>query len=470
MANNVRNAEDSLGSVEVPQDVYWDAQTQRSLENFKIGHDRMPMILIRALAIIKKSAAAVNGELKLISKEVAALIIQAATEVAMNKLDKHFPLRVWQTGSGTQTNMNVNEVVANRAIDISGGAVGSRNPVHPNDHVNCSQSSNDVFPTAMRIATVEMLVHELIPAVGFLEQQLQIKEKAFDGIIKIGRTHLQDAVPITLGQEFSGYVTQIINAKKIIEEALEHVYPLALGGTAVGTGLNSHPDFAKKVALAISNETGLPFYSARNKFASLAAHMGEVHVSGALKGLAVSLFKIANDIRWLSSGPRCGLGELILPANEPGSSIMPGKVNPTQCEAMCMVCVQVMANDTAVSFAASQGDFELNVFKPLIFFNIHNSLRLLTDAILSFSKHAVVGLQANHERIQQNLDRSLMLVTALTPKLGYDAAAKAALYAHEQKLSLKEACLTLKLLSEVEFDQIVRPELMLGPNLHAKKL
>jgi fumarate hydratase class II len=458
-----RTETDSMGAIEVPADHYWGAQTQRSLHHFAIGHDTMPRPVIRALGILKKAAAEANRDLGRLSAERARLILQAAEEVIAGKLDSEFPLRIWQTGSGTQTNMNANEVISNRAIQLAGGEMGSKNPVHPNDHVNMSQSSNDTFPTAMHIAAAEQLVHQLLPAVGRLRNALLNKSMEFAELIKIGRTHLMDAVPLTLGQEFSAYVEQLDQDIRRIESTLPDIYELAIGGTAVGTGLNTHPEFATRVAANIARETGLPFTSAHNKFAALAAHDALVMASGTLKTLACSLMKIANDVRWMGSGPRCGLGELSLPENEPGSSIMPGKVNPTQSEAMTMVCVQVIGNDTAISVAGSQGNFELNVFKPLIIHNLTHSILLLANACDSFRKHCVEGLQANRQRLGEYVTRSLMLVTALSPYIGYDKAAQVAKKAHHEGTTLREACLALGYLSGEEFDRMVRPEKMLFP-------
>ena len=458
-----RTESDSMGNVEVPADVYWGAQTQRSLEHFAIGRDRMPDEIIQAFGILKKSAALANLEIGLLNKDIADLICKAADEVSAGKLNNQFPLRVWQTGSGTQTNMNVNEVISNRAIEIAGGERGSKKPVHPNDHVNRSQSSNDTFPTAMHIAAASALVQDLLPSIAALRDGLHAKEKQFDHIVKTGRTHLQDAVPLTLGQEFSGYVAQLDAAMANIKMTLPGLYELALGGTAVGTGLNSHPKFAVMAAAHIAKLTGLPFVSAPNKFAALAAHDAFVFASGALKTLACALMKIANDVRWLGSGPRCGLGELILPANEPGSSIMPGKVNPTQSEAMTMACVQVMGNDAAIGFADSQGNFELNVFKPVIIHNFMNSVHLLTDASRMFNKYCVREMEADERAINESVHSSLMLVTALAPKIGYDKAAEIAHKAWHDGTSLLEACLALGYLSEKEFKETVRPELMVKP-------
>lgn len=449
---------DSLGEVQVPADRYYGAQTARSLVNFKIGGDRFPREMIRALGVLKKAAAMTNAELGTLAQEQANLIVQAADEVIEGKLDDHFPLVVWQTGSGTQTNMNSNEVISNRAIELAGGELGSKTPVHPNDHVNKAQSSNDTFPTAMHIAAAEQLKHRLIPAVSQLRDTLQAKSDAFDKVIKIGRTHLMDAVPLTLGQEFSSYVQQLDNNLKRIEFALDGLYDLALGGTAVGTGLNTHPEFAVKAAAKISDITGLPFRSAPNKFEALAAHDAIVFASGALKTLAASLMKIGNDIRWLASGPRCGIGELTIPANEPGSSIMPGKVNPTQSEAITMVCAQVMGNDAAINVGGLSGNFELNVFKPMMIFNLLNSTRLLADACQSFDENCAVGIEPNHEQIEHYLTNSLMLVTALNPHIGYDNAAKVAKKAFADNGTLRQAAIDLGLLTGEEFDEKVRPQ------------
>jgi fumarate hydratase class II len=462
-SKKMRTETDSMGPIEVPADRYWGAQTQRSLHYFSIGQDKMPREIIRAIGILKKAAAEVNRELGILPKEKAKLIIQAAEEVISGQLDDHFPLRIWQTGSGTQTNMNGNEVVANRATELAGGKLGSKDLIHPNDHVNMSQSSNDTFPTAMHIAAVEELEHRLIPRLTKLREALDEKAREFRDIVKIGRTHLMDAVPLTLGQEFSGYVAQLDQDLVRIRGVLPHLYELAIGGTAVGTGLNAPAEFASRAAAKIAELTGLLFVSAPNKFAALASHEPLVMASGALKTLACSLMKIANDIRWLGSGPRCGLGELILPANEPGSSIMPGKVNPTQCEALTMVSVQVMGNDTAISVGDSQGNFELNVFKPLIIHNLLHSIRLLSDACRSFTDYCVVGIQANRRQIDHYLTNSLMLVTALSPHIGYDKAAQVAKQAHEEGKTLREVCLRLGFLSGEQFDAIVRPEKMLGP-------
>jgi fumarate hydratase class II len=458
-----RTETDSMGKMEVPADRYWGAQTARSLVHFAIGKDTMPPELIRAFGILKKACALVNQDLGKLPAEKAKLIVQAADEVIAGKLDSHFPLRVWQTGSGTQTNMNVNEVISNRAIELAGGVMGSKKPIHPNDDVNMSQSSNDTFPAAMHIAAATETIRRLLPAVKKLRDALDAKAREFMGIVKIGRTHLQDATPLTLGQEFSGWVNMLDRDAKRIEQALDGLYDLAIGGTAVGTGLNAHPEFAERAAKKIAELTKLPFRSHPNKFAALSAHDEIVFASGALKTLAVSLMKIANDIRWLGSGPRCGLGELILPENEPGSSIMPGKVNPTQCEAVTMVAVQVMGNDVAVTIAGSQGNFELNVFKPVMIFNYLHSLELLADVCSSFVDHCVVGIQANREQIDANVKNSLMLVTALSPKIGYDKAAQVAHKAHHEKLTLREAVIQLGYLTGEEFDKLVRPEDMTHP-------
>jgi len=456
-----RTETDSMGTIEVQNDRYWGAQTQRSLLYFAIGNDTMPREMIRAIGILKQAAAIVNQELGQLPEDKASLIVRAAEEVISGKLDDHFPLRIWQTGSGTQTNMNANEVIANRAIELAGGVLGSKKPIHPNDHVNLSQSSNDTFPTAMHIAAAEEIYHRLLPMVKKLRDALAAKSEEFQEIVKIGRTHLMDAVPLTLGQEFSGYIAQLDKDLQWIQAALPDLYELAIGGTAVGTGLNTHPEFADRVAAKIAERTQLPFISAPNKFAALAAHEAIVVASGTLKTLATSLMKIANDLRWLGSGPRCGLGELILPANEPGSSIMPGKVNPTQCEAMTMVCVQVMGNDTAIAVAGSQGNFELNVFKPLMIHNLLHSIRLLADACASFTEHLVIGIQPNREQIQHFLTNSLMLVTALNPHIGYDRAAAVAKKAYTERTTLRQACVELGFLTEAEFDRLVRPEQMI---------
>jgi len=458
-----RTESDSMGKIEVPVDRYWGAQTARSLIHFDIGTDTMPPELIRALGILKKAAALVNLDLGKLSEGKAKLIVQAADEVIAGKLNDHFPLHIWQTGSGTQTNMNANEVISNRAIEIAGGVMGSKKPIHPNDDVNLSQSSNDTFPTAMHIAAATQVSQKLIPAVTGLRDALDAKAREFASVVKIGRTHLMDATPLTVGQEMSGWVSLLTRDIDRIGEALWGLYDLAIGGTAVGTGINAHPQFAERAAKKIAELTGLPFESHPNKFAALSAHDELVFASGALKTLAASLMKIANDVRWLASGPRAGFGELVLPENEPGSSIMPGKVNPTQSEAMTMVAVQVMGNDAAIGFAGSQGNFELNVFKPVIIFNFLNSVRLLADACRSFQEHCVAGMEIDAERIEHYVNSSLMLVTALTPKIGYDKAAEIAKKAHHEKTSLREAALKLGYLTEKEFDEIVRPEKMTHP-------
>ncbi|MFH0765243.1 MAG: class II fumarate hydratase [Calditrichota bacterium] len=460
---NYRIERDTMGEIQVPTDKYYGAQTARSIMNFKIGGERMPRELIRALGTLKKAAALTNADLGTLPKEKANLIARAADEVIEGNLDEHFPLVVWQTGSGTQTNMNANEVISNRAIEMAGGEMGSKKPIHPNDDVNKAQSSNDTFPTAMHIAAAERIVHHLIPALTKLRDAFQAKADEFQDIIKIGRTHLMDAVPLTLGQEFSGYTHQLTMGVKRLEKVLPELYELALGGTAVGTGLNTHPEFAEKSAKHIAALTGLPFVSAPNKFEALAAHDALVSASGALKTIAASLMKIANDVRLLGSGPRCGIGELLLPENEPGSSIMPGKVNPTQCEAVTMVAAQVFGNDVAINFGGATGHFELNVFKPVIIFNFLQSVRLLGDACHSFTDNCVVGILPNRERIKKHLDESLMLVTALNPHIGYDNAAKVAKKAHAENSTLKEAVVKLGLLTAAEFDEKVRPEKMVGP-------
>lgn len=453
---------DSMGEISVAADKYWGAQTERSLHHFNIGRDIMPREVTHAFGILKKAAALTNLELGKLPEDKAKLIIQAAEEVSSGKLDEHFPLHVWQTGSGTQSNMNANEVISNRAIALAGGIMGSKAPIHPNDHVNMSQSSNDTFPTAMHIAAAIALQNKLLPAVRILRDGLAAKMHAFKDIIKIGRTHLQDAVPLTLGQEFSGYVAQLDACIMRIEQVMPELYELALGGTAVGTGLNTHPQFAEKSAVHIAAITKLPFVSAPNKFAALAAHEPLVMAHSALKTLACALMKIANDVRWLGSGPRCGIGELILPENEPGSSIMPGKVNPTQSEAMTMVCAQVIGNDTTVAVAASQGNFELNVFKPVIIFNLLHSLNLLADTCCSFQEFCVEDLQANRPVIDYYLQNSLMLVTALNQHIGYDKAAKIAKTAHLENTSLQEAAVKLGYLTAEQFLQYVKPEEMIG--------
>jgi len=458
-----RTEKDSMGSVKVPNNRYYGAQTQRSLNNFKIGSENFPREFIRAYGIVKKAALEVNTSAGLIDKKISKAISAAVDEVISGKLDDHFPLVVWQTGSGTQTNMNVNEVIANRAIEILDGKLGSKDPIHPNDHVNMGQSTNDTFPTAINISAVESVVHNLLPKLEALRDGLNTKAKAFSKIIKLGRTHLQDATPLSLGQEFSGYVTAIDYGCKRIRNAIESCYSLAMGGTAVGTGINTIEGFGEKTAKEIADLTKLPFCTAENKFEALGGQDSIVELSGALKTIAVSLFKISNDIRWLGSGPRSGLGELILPANEPGSSIMPGKVNPTQCEAMTMVCTQVMGNDTTISFAGASGNFELNVFRPVIGYNILQSIRLLSDACESFLINAVDGIKPNEKRISENLFNSLMLVTALNPHIGYDKAAKVAKKAYSDNLSLRDAIQELGYMSGEEFDKIVIPEKMISP-------
>ena len=458
----VRIEADTMGELEVPADRYYGCQTARSLINFDIGDDKMPRGVIRAFGILKQAAAKVNSDLGQLDGKVAKLIISAAEEVINGELDDHFPLRVWQTGSGTQSNMNTNEVIANRAIEMAGGVLGSKSPVHPNDHVNRAQSSNDTFPTAMHIASAEAITSELIPSLVLLRDALAKKSDEWSDIVKIGRTHLMDAVPLTLGQEASGWVAQLDADIRRVEFALEDLHELALGGTAVGTGLNTHPEFANRVASAIALKTNLPFVSAQNKFSQLAAHDAIVAASGALNTLAVSLMKIANDIRWLGSGPRCGLQELSLPANEPGSSIMPGKVNPTQSEAMTMVCCQVMGNHTAITVGGSQGNFELNVFKPMMIHNLLHSVRILSDSMRAFRTKCVEGIEPNEGMIKNHLENSLMLVTALNNHIGYDKAAKIAKKAHEEGTTLREAALELGYLTNEEFDQWVRPEEMTG--------
>jgi fumarate hydratase, class II len=458
-----RTESDSMGKMEVPADRYYGAQTARSLIHFAIGKDTMPPELISAFGVLKKAAALVNQDLGKLTPEKSRLIVQAADEVIAGKLHEHFPLRIWQTGSGTQTNMNVNEVISNRAIEISGGAMGSKKPIHPNDDVNMSQSSNDTFPTAMHIAAATETARRLLPAIKNLRDALDAKAKEFAGIVKIGRTHLQDATPLTVGQEFSGWVSLLDRDEERINTALRGLYDLAVGGTAVGTGLNAHPEFAERAAHKISELTGLPFRSHPNKFAALSAHDEIVFASGALKTLAASLMKIANDIRWLASGPRCGLGELTLPENEPGSSIMPGKVNPTQCEALTMVATQVMGNDAAIGFAGSQGNFELNVYKPVMIFNYLHSVELLADACNSFVKHCAHGIEVNREQIDRYVKNSLMLVTALAPKIGYDNAAKVAHTAHHEHSSLRAAAIKLGFITGEEFDVLVRAEDMTHP-------
>jgi fumarate hydratase class II len=458
-----RSETDSFGPIDVAADRYWGAQTERSRRNFRIGHDRMPMPIIHALATVKLASAETNRELNLIDKRRAGAIIRAAREVIDGKLDDHFPLVVWQTGSGTQTNMNLNEVIANRANELLGGKLGAKQPIHPNDHVNMSQSSNDSFPTAMHIAAVSRITADLVPALVELHRELRKKEKAFASIVKIGRTHTQDATPLTLGQEFSGYAAQVESGIARLHVAVKDLYPLAQGGTAVGTGLNSKPKFARTFAKHVAKITRLPFTSAANKFEALASNDAYVFAHGAINSVATGLFKIANDIRLLGSGPRSGLGELILPENEPGSSIMPGKVNPTQCEAMTMVCCKVFGNHTAISVGGSQGHFELNVYKPLLAYCMMNSIRLLADVVRSFTEHCVEGIRADEKRIRELMERSLMLVTALAPKIGYDNAAKVAKSAHARGTTLKEEALRLGLVTSAEFDRLVQPYKMTHP-------
>ncbi len=454
---------DSMGEIKVPADAYYGAQTARSLIHFNIGQETMPREIIRAFGVLKKAAAMVNAELGLLPPEKKDLIVRAADEVIEGKLDAHFPLRIWQTGSGTQTNMNANETISNRAIELAGGKMGSKKPIHPNDDVNKGQSSNDTFPTAMHVAAVEQVHKLLIPAVARLRDTLRGKSEEFMKIVKIGRTHLMDATPLTLGQEFSGYATQLDYALDRIHACLPRLNQIALGGTAVGTGLNTHPEFPQRAAEQISRITGYAFVSAPNKFEALAAHDAVVEASGVLKTIACSLMKIANDVRWLASGPRCGVGEISIPENEPGSSIMPGKVNPTQSEAMTMVAAQVIGNDTAVNIGGASGNFELNVFKPMMIYNLLQSIRLLADSCVSFNDHCAEGIQPNKERIAEHLRNSLMLVTALNPHIGYDNAAKVAKKAHQENITLKEAAVALKLLTAGEFDQKVQPEKMIGP-------
>jgi len=462
-SGSTRTETDSFGPIEVPADRYWGAQTERSRQNFRIGQDRMPMAIIRALGIVKLAAAQTNRELGLIDQRRARAIIGAAHEVIDGRLDDHFPLVVWQTGSGTQTNMNLNEVIANRANECLGGKRGAKSPVHPNDHVNMSQSSNDSFPTAMHIAAAMRITDDLIPALEMLHRALRKKEKAFAHIVKIGRTHTQDATPLTLGQEFSGYAAQVESGIARLRVAVRDLYPLAQGGTAVGTGLNSKPKFARLFAKHVAKLTKLPFTSAANKFEALASNDAYVFVHGAINAMATGLFKIANDIRLLGSGPRSGLGELILPENEPGSSIMPGKVNPTQCEAVTMVCCQVFGNHTAVTVAGSQGHFELNVYKPVLAYCMMHSIQLLADVTRSFTQHCVEGIRADEKRIQDLMQRSLMLVTALAPKIGYDNAAKVAKTAHSRGTTLKEEAVRLGFVTPAEFDRLVQPDKMTHP-------
>ncbi len=462
MANR-RKETDSMGEIEVAADRYWGAQTERSLHHFHIGEEHFTRPMIRALGLLKHAAAIVNGELGKLSPDEQNLIARAAEEVTSGKLDDHFPLFVWQTGSGTQTNMNANEVISNRAIELAGGTMGSKSPIHPNDHVNRSQSSNDTFPTAMHIAAAEEVVRRLLPAVDQLRSTLDHKARKFADVVKIGRTHLQDATPLTLGQEISGWVAQLDLAKAAIDAAMPAVYQLAIGGTAVGTGLNAPEEFGERMARQIARLTALPFTSAPNKFAALAGHEALVALHGAIKTLAVALMKIANDVRWLASGPRSGLGEIVIPENEPGSSIMPGKVNPTQSEALTMTCAQVMGNDVTVSIGAASGNFELNVFKPVIIHNVLQSIRLLADASRSFEQFCAAGIEPNRARISQNLDSSLMLVTALNPHIGYDNAAKIAKKAHKDGTTLREAAKSLGLVSAEDFDRWVDPEKMTKP-------
>jgi fumarate hydratase class II len=460
---NYRDERDTMGSVKVPAHVLWGAQTQRSLQNFRISGERMPPALLHALALVKRAAAAVNRDLGILDDERAAAIIQAADEVIAGNHDAEFPLVVWQTGSGTQTNMNMNEVLANRASELLGGGRGPDCRIHPNDDVNKGQSSNDVFPSAMHVAAARSLHHQLKPAIAALRHTLATKAEAFSGIVKIGRTHLQDATPLTLGQEFSGYVSQLDHGLEHIDAALPHIYELALGGTAVGTGLNAHPEFAVRVAAELARLTGLPFVTAPNKFEALAANDALVHAHGALKTLAASLMKIANDIRWLASGPRCGIGELKIPENEPGSSIMPGKVNPTQSEALTMLCCQVMGNDVAINMGGAMGNFELNVMKPLIIHNFLQSVRLLGDGMISFNEHCATGITANIDRIDELLRKSLMLVTALAPHIGYDKAAEIAKKAHREGTTLEQAAVATGYITVDQFQDWVRPEDMIQP-------
>jgi fumarate hydratase class II len=459
---NYREEHDTMGMVQVPAEALWGAQTQRSLQNFRISGERMPLALIHALAMLKHAAASVNRDLGLLDKDKATAIIQAADEVISGRHDAEFPLVVWQTGSGTQTNMNMNEVLANRASELLGLGRGIKSRIHPNDDVNKGQSSNDIFPSAMHVAAARSITGQLQPAMLALRQTLAAKMEEFKDIVKIGRTHLQDATPLTLGQEFSGYVSQLDHGLDCINTSLPHLYELAAGGTAVGTGLNTHPEFAARVASALSQASGLPFVSAPNKFQALASHDALVHAHGALKTIAASLIKIANDIRWLASGPRCGIGELQIPENEPGSSIMPGKVNPTQCEAVIMSCSQVMGNDVAINFGGAMGNLELNVMKPLIIHNFLQSVRLLSDGMASFNEHCATGIAANGKRIDELMRNSLMLATALTPYIGYDKAAKIAKKAHHEGLTLREAGIASGLVTAEQFDSWVRPENMIG--------
>lgn len=455
-----RTETDSLGAIQVPKDVYWGAQTARAILHFNVGDDRMPREMIRAITLVKKAAALVNRDLEKLPADRMKWIVQAADEILAGKLDDQFPLHVWQSGSGTQTNMNVNEVIANRAIELAGGTLGTKTPVHPNDHVNLSQSTNDVFPTAMYIAAAQQLQDRLIPAVRRVHDAIDAKAKEFADVVKIGRTHLQDATPLTIGQEFSGWTSLLARDIDRLELVLDGLYDLAIGGTAVGTGLNAHPEFAQRAAAKIAELTGLPFRSHPNKFAALSANDELVFAAGAVNTLAGSLMKIANDIRWLGSGPRCGLGELILPENEPGSSIMPGKVNPTQCEVMTMVAVQVHGEVAAIAIAGSQGNFELNVYRPVMIFNFLHAVRLLHDACHGFAEHLVAGIELNRARIAEHVNQSLMLVTALAPKIGYDKAAQIAHAAHQENVTLRQACLKLGFLSADDFDALVRPAAM----------
>ncbi len=461
--SKTRVESDSMGTIEVPSHVYWGAQTQRSLLHFNIGRDTLPPELIRAFGILKKACALVNQDLGKLPADKAKLIVQAADEVIFGKLNEQFPLRVWQTGSGTQTNMNVNEVISNRAIELAGGEMGSKKPIHPNDHVNLSQSSNDTFPAAMHIAAAERVQNALIPAVQSVADAIKAKATQFNDVVKIGRTHLQDAVPLTIGQEFGGWASLLERDIARLKQVLEGLFDLAIGGTAVGTGLNTHPEFAERAAKKIAELTGLPFRSHPNKFAALSAHDEIVFAQGALETLAASFMKISNDIRWLASGPRCGLGELSIPENEPGSSIMPGKVNPTQCEAMTMVCAQVHGATAAVGFAGSQGNFELNVFKPVMIYNFLHSVTLLADACHGYVEYMVKGIEVDQAKVEWYVKNSLMLVTALTPKIGYDKAAQVAHTAHVEHTSLREAALKLGYLTADEFDQLVKPERMTHP-------
>ena len=459
-----RTETDSIGAIEVPSDKYFGAQTQRSFQNFKIGNEKFPREFIRAYGIVKKSAAIVNNRFGKLDTSILEPIKNAADEVIEGKLDDHFPLVVWQTGSGTQTNMNFNEVISNRAIEALGRVLGSKDPVHPNDHVNMSQSTNDTFPTAINIAAVESVTNNLIPALTSLRNQLEIKSKEFNSIVKLGRTHLQDATPLSLGQELSGYTSALDHGLSRLKKSLDHCYELAIGGTAVGTGINSPEGFGEAAAIEIASLTGLPFISAENKFEALGGQDSIIELSGALKVVASSLFKIANDIRWLASGPRSGIGEIELPGNEPGSSIMPGKVNPTQCEALTMVCTQVMGNDTTITVAGASGNFELNVYRPVLAYNILQSIRLLADGCRSFSNNAVRGIEPNIERINHNLYNSLMLVTALNPHIGYDKSAQVAKKAFKDKSTLRQAIIELGYLSGEEFDRLIKPEKMISPN------